>query len=146
MDEKSAFAVVDSSRLYRLDNNSTTWQLSNSGLPSDAHLDVKGMSGKGDTLFVCLQYAYNNSPSNGVYRSTDHGASWLKLINALATESYGWVFINGNILFASGQKFYRSTDWGNSWTDISTKVGNKNIFRMASINDTIIYTHFECNS
>lgn len=137
-DERTIFAAIDSSLLYRLDNGSTTWQLSNTGLPTDSHIDLGAMTGKGDTLFACLQWGYNNSPSNGVYRSTDHGATWLELTNGIENNSYPWVYISGNTLFTAGKKFYRSTDWGNSWTDISTQTGNQTVYVIAARNDTVI--------
>src|SRR5579863_7900762 len=94
-----------------------------------------------DVVFVAaLGHAYGPNPDRGVFRSTDGGATWQKIL--YKNENVGAIDItfdprNSQILYASlwatrrppwsiyppsigpGGGIFKSSDWGNTWTQLS---------------------------
>jgi hypothetical protein len=94
-----------------------------------------------DVVFVAaLGHAYGPNPDRGVFRSTDGGATWQKIL--YKNENIGAIDItfdprNSQIIYASlwatrrppwsiyppsigpGGGIFKSSDWGNTWTQLS---------------------------
>jgi|CZKP01.1.fsa_nt_gi photosystem II stability/assembly factor-like uncharacterized protein len=79
-----------------------------------------------------LYTGVSGGPESGIYRSTDYGTTWDKMINGLPTEDVGRIGmsvspINPDILYAiveakKEQGVYKSSDRGVSWTKQSSYV------------------------
>ncbi len=71
--------------------------------------------------FPTLTTGYTSGPE-GIFKSTDGGASWSNVTPNLSWNYWGCYFINENVGLVIGggcvdaQHFYRTEDGGNSWT------------------------------
>jgi photosystem II stability/assembly factor-like uncharacterized protein len=81
------------------------------------------------------EYTINNlnyiciAATDGIYRSTDNAATWIKLGGgAPETITGGVIYTSQNILFAAAETgAYRSTDNGNTWQQINSGLTNTNL-------------------
>jgi photosystem II stability/assembly factor-like uncharacterized protein len=75
-------------------------------------------------------YIYAGTYSNGLYRSTDNGGTWVQVLGPSSVyEVFSIAFdLSGNVLagtYAAG--LYRSTNNGDSWTLLSSNTGPNNL-------------------
>jgi len=122
----SAFASLTTTVYFITGGPTIYWHAANDGLPSDVQSlaiapPPSGTPGLSPTL-------YAGNWGGGVYRSTDHGATWVTATAGLTLPMYvrGGLAVNPvtpTVLFAgdyfgglSGVGVYRSTDGGVSWT------------------------------
>ncbi len=148
-----------SGSIYKTTNGGTSWTDVGEGLPGGVScIEVSrvngnilyAFSGDGDSHSAgFLVFNTGNSPiSQGVFRSTDAGASWTKVTD-MYTGSGDLIGYNmaiaensSNILFAATNRgLYRTTDGGNSWTQVRS--GLHYDVEIAPYNDHIIYA---CNN
>lgn len=76
---------------------------------------------------------YAGSANNGIYRSTDSGASWSEINNGLATLDIQVITIDPNLsttLYAGTAigGIYKSTNSGDTWVSINTGIKNFNVY------------------
>lgn len=77
--------------------------------------EVRCFTSIGDNLF-----AGTGILGSGVYRSSDHGSSWVPA--GLATNDIEALVVIDTVLFAHTQEagMFRSTDYGNNWIPVNT--------------------------
>jgi len=115
--------------VWRTDDGGDSWQPVQGGLP------VPGPEAGRIGLSLCANqpdymaavYADSTGYFDGLYRSTDGGATWSRTSDAALQgvfASYGWWFgnvrchpTNPNTLFVLGLDFFRTTNGGASWAD-----------------------------
>jgi len=128
--------------MYKSTNGGKTWQhigLEDTHVISDIVVDPKDP----DLVYVAaLGHVFGDNPERGVYRSTDGGKTWKKIL--YENEKAGAVDIaldpnNSRVLYASfwqahrkpwmmssggpGSALYKSTNGGDTWKDISRNPG-----------------------
>jgi photosystem II stability/assembly factor-like uncharacterized protein len=60
----------------------------------------------------------------GIFRSSDIGKSWLLINNGITTKNFYSLFVNGNFLYAGGERgVLRSNNMGQSWDTSITYIG-----------------------
>lgn len=141
------FAAAFEAGVYTSTNKGESWQPLNTGLKSLYLVDLIEYKGKllltayGEkpyifddakqrwqtitsplsTAFICFCEAGDSlfaGSYEGVYLSTDGGASWVASNTGIKTEIINKLYRQGNTMLAIGNvKAYRSTDNGKSWTD-----------------------------
>lgn len=86
---------------------------------------------RGTTLFL--------GANNGIFRSTDNGATWTAINTGLTNKYVESLALNDVALFAGtgGGGVFRSTDNGTSWTAINTGLANKTVWSLAVSGTTI---------
>ncbi|MGZ3866280.1 MAG: T9SS type A sorting domain-containing protein [Bacteroidia bacterium] len=116
--------AVDGSNLYA-DDFGNTYVSSNGGTNWSAVSTLPGFSSivrNGTTL--CAGYSIGGNGYNGIYISTDNGATWSQPSNTGLTEKVHQLAVIGTTLFATtGTAVYTSINNGTSWT-AHTSVGN----------------------
>lgn len=102
--------------VYLSNNNGST--LVRVGLDT---LDVIALAINGNNLFAGAYDKYNN-PGEGVFLSTDNGATWKAVNNGLANLDVSSLVISGTNLFAGteGGGIFLSADTGKSWTVVNS--------------------------
>ncbi|MFZ4508186.1 MAG: WD40/YVTN/BNR-like repeat-containing protein [Fimbriimonas sp.] len=128
--------------VYRSDDGGKTWR--NIGLGETqtiSHITIHPTDP--NTIWVAaLGHVYGAHPARGVYKTTDGGITWRKVL--AGTERSGAVDLaidasNPKVLLAAmwegwrtaytmnsggkDSKFYKSTDGGETWTDLSSRPG-----------------------
>ncbi|HXQ97867.1 MAG TPA: hypothetical protein VN774_05455 [Candidatus Limnocylindrales bacterium] len=126
--------------MYKSTDGGKTWK--HSGLEDTRQIGRVIVDPKNpDVVFVAaLGHAYGPNADRGVFRSTDGGATWQKIL--YKNENVGAIDItfdprNSQILYASlwatrrppwsiyppsigpGGGIFKSSDWGNTWTQLS---------------------------
>ncbi len=109
-----------------------------SGLPAGASYDLAGDPNNSAILYTSI--VFNNTATlNGIYKSTDTGATWSKVsdsqIDRLVSENTSNIEIavgNNNNVYAAiinngnPEGFFRSGDGGSSWVQMDTPQTNEN--------------------
>jgi len=133
--------------LYKTTDGGSTWQLLTNGLPSsgkegctDVVMDPSDPSILYAAYYYRIRTGYNfhsGSDRGGIFKSTDGGNSWKKLVNGLPVDSTGRIGLavcktQPNILMAiieakktdtlinPGSGVYRSEDGGEHWQYVNT--------------------------
>lgn len=107
---------------FRSTDNGATWTAINSGLPvGQAHVNGLMTTPTGTVLAGTM---------NGIYRSTNFGASWTRVFTF-----YGFSFAkHGGTLYAgTSSGVYTSTNDGATWTAINNGITGSWIYAMAAI-------------
>ena len=90
-------------------------------------------------MYTSMIFAVSGGGSNGIYKTTDAGASWSKVSDAtidalLSDNTSNLEFAHGaaGVVFAAvinngnPDGFFRTTNAGSSWTQLETPVTNEN--------------------
>ena len=95
--------------VYRSENNSYQWKPVNNGLPNSPY--CWALSATGSTIYTSIG-------SNGVYKSSDFGATWISAGTALQGKTFYSLLADGNDIYAGWSEggFYHSNDGGSTWT------------------------------
>ncbi len=106
--------------IYKTTDGGETWQAK--GLAYSEHISaVEVSSDDSDTVYVCaLGHAWNANEQRGVFKTTDGGDNWEKVLYVDADTGCGDLVIDPqspNILYASMWEFRRSPDFFNSGGD-----------------------------
>ena len=99
-------------------NDGTGWVLSNTGMTTQG--SVKGLAQLGTDIYVADA---TNNGSDGVYKSSNNGASWARLATSPSGNGgavSGFLNYNGTLMFAGGSGVWRSPDGGANWTKVNT--------------------------
>ncbi|MDM7914743.1 MAG: glycosyl hydrolase [Candidatus Eisenbacteria bacterium] len=117
--------------VYRSTDGGDTWAPVSGGLPAPS--TNRGRIGlaicESQPNVMCAVYADKTGYYDGLYRTTDGGATWTRANDGALSgvfASYGWWFGNVRIdpadpnkIFVLGLDFYRSTNGGTSWSETS---------------------------
>ncbi len=117
--------------IYRSFDGGQNWEELTNGLPTNA--SGKGRIGisisESDPNIVYAIYADRTGYFNGVYKTTDHGDSWIQTNDGAlsgAFSSFGWWFgrlkvdpVDPDIVFVIGLDIYRTLNGGNTWSNQS---------------------------
>ncbi len=117
--------------VYRSNDGGDTWTQLGGGLPSPN--SQSGRIGlaicQNQPQYMCAVYADKTGYFDGLYRSSDGGASWTRTNDGYLSDvfaSYGWWFgnvrihpENPEVIFVLGLWFARSTNGGASYSDAS---------------------------
>ncbi|MEM9820962.1 MAG: T9SS type A sorting domain-containing protein [Bacteroidota bacterium] len=114
--------------LYRSENAGQSWDVLNNGI--EMAVDVELNPDNADLVYA--SYGNINSPTSGIYRSSDSGATFTKLTSGLPSEWEGKTLLgispsSPNIIYASiAEPFnsiglFQTTDGGDNWSLISNE-------------------------
>jgi hypothetical protein len=93
-------------------------------------------AGTGEPLGSSASYPSSFMYGEGLFKSTDNGATWSKLTSTnptdITTFSSQWSFVHklavhpitGDVYAAAHRRVYRSADGGNTWTEVFGSVTN----------------------
>ncbi len=136
-DEKILYGVAIIEGAFRSDNGGRNWQAISQGLPKDANGSLNAQSLAIDPTnakVVYLGTGWDPFGGNGVYKSTDGGATWAAAnhgmldysITALAVDP-----VNPQIIYAGGYEgeLFKSTDGGATWNKIKPDLLDRNPIR-----------------
>jgi hypothetical protein len=101
--------IGQGNRVYSTVNNGLNWSFSNTGITSNLIYDI---STQDSFVFI--------STYNGIFRSTNFGNTFSKLVNDIDSTGSKAIIFDGNNIFAgagagSGLGIYKSTNLGNNW-------------------------------
>ena len=97
------------SGLFASSNAGTTWVFAGSGIPDD---DITALLFSDSTLLA-------GTDGSGIFRSTDHAASWSSSNTGLGSLKVVELTRDDSLIYAAtktGQRMYSSSDDGESWT------------------------------
>jgi xyloglucan-specific exo-beta-1,4-glucanase len=120
--EGNVFYLYYSGKFYRSDDGGAQWSIINADLPTGPAY-VKSAPGKSGEVWVSLN-------TNGLYRTTDGGASFSKIPNVQETLLFGFgkaapgtnnpaVYVYGKVNGSTRMGIYRSDDSGMTWMRIN---------------------------
>ncbi|HMB68852.1 MAG TPA: FlgD immunoglobulin-like domain containing protein, partial [bacterium] len=123
------------SGIWKSTDGGDSWSLLTNGLPSGSQTGRIGLAvAASSPQTVYAIYADTPGSFDGVYKTTNGGASWSRIddgndLNG-AYSSFGWYFgnirvdpTNANTVWTVGLNAYRSTDGGVNWTNMTS--GNR---------------------
>jgi len=86
-------------------------------------------------------YLFAGTEDDGVYRSTNNGASWSPVNTDLTTKSVTSLAVAGPYLFAGtvGGGVFRSIDNGNSWKTFNLGLSNMSVYALSIVGGTNIF-------
>ena len=141
----------DGKRLY-IGNNAGVWRSNDGGLtwihmerpqPRPGTFDVPGallalnvydlaVAKNPDVVLACTNYDLRKPPQDGIWRSTDAGASWKLVKRFVNTGQIVAAPDNAAVLFAAcGTALLRSDDSGATWTTLSVPLGAAKVWQVA---------------
>lgn len=137
------FAGGVSGGLWESTNAGVSWKIVNSfrDLAGGAYLPISCIAQSGNTIYVGTGEGFNGTiPGNGIYKSTDNGATWTHLsstsIPTLLTPGggYTWSIVadvavsstNPDVVYASlpNSGLYKSIDGGTTWNKPAAIIPN----------------------
>jgi photosystem II stability/assembly factor-like uncharacterized protein len=84
-------------------------------------------------------YLFTGTSTEGVYRSSDNGNTWLQVNNNLTNTNVREIHIYKSFIFVGTTNgLFSSNNNGIQWTDKSSNLGNKNISTILVFNDSLI--------
>jgi photosystem II stability/assembly factor-like uncharacterized protein len=116
----SSNLIAGAGPIYHSKDLGNTWSL------DTAIMGARGLLAIGNTIFAAAE--------NGVFQSSDNGASWTRDSIGLPPTWFIALVTDGTNLFAGGGKgIYRSTDNGSSWTSANDGLTNNQVYSLAMI-------------
>ncbi len=88
------------------------------------NITASALAFHGNNIFAGISYPISH---NGVYISTNDGASWIR--TSLNNRNISAITVNGNNIYAATNGVFLSTDDGTSW--IQTTLNNPNVLSLA---------------
>lgn len=129
------FGVDAVNGVYLSTNNGNNWSLT--------PLNISGLikiSAEGTNIFAGTDQLENN---RAIYRSTNSGQSWDRVLIISELYKVRAITINGNNIYAStGWKIYRSTNNGNNWNETTNSFFTYSI-AVSPLNPNIIFAAAE---
>jgi len=160
--------------VYKSTDGGDNW--TNLGLPNSERIaKILVDPTDGNTVYVCATgHAYDDSPDRGVYKTTDGGQNWRKVLaGANGSTGCGMMSMNAsepNVIYATmwdfrrhawtfrsggpGSGIFKSTDKGERWTEIDDsaatglpkKPWGRIAITVAPSNPKVVYAMVECAS
>jgi photosystem II stability/assembly factor-like uncharacterized protein len=160
--------------VYRSTDGGDNW--TNTGLPESEHIAKILVDPKdGNTVYACATgHAFNDSPDRGVYKTSDGGKSWRKVLaGANLSTGCGMMSMNASepdVIYATmwdfrrqawtfrsggaGSGIFKSTDKGEHWTEIDASHGTglpdkpygRIALTVAPSNPKVVYAMVECKN
>lgn len=125
LSEPRTFYAVETSRIWRSQDGGESWAVMTESTPT-VFRNVRAVIGKAGHLVA------SSSDGNGVFRSTDGGATWSRLAPEIVTDAhavgvgaaapgseYPSLYVAGSANGTTG--FFRSDDAGHTWITISNE-------------------------
>jgi photosystem II stability/assembly factor-like uncharacterized protein len=107
------FVVNGHSDILHSSDNGTSWSKSEYEYNYALCGYTKDVQVMGNDLFTAT--------ANGVFRSTDYGATWMNMSSTLADHYIWTLFVHGTNLFATTRNgIYLTTDKGKNWIDVNS--------------------------
>ncbi|OFY51109.1 MAG: hypothetical protein A2W85_02475, partial [Bacteroidetes bacterium GWF2_41_31] len=107
--------------IFRSTDDCQTWTIADAGIPSAGYNDwIIDLDKIGSTLYAA-------SYIGGVFKSSDHGSSWVSVNNGLTDLNMQSLYSIGSTLFA-GTYFdgiFKSTDGGDNWYPVNQGLPNE---------------------
>lgn len=118
------YAIDGAGRVIKSTNQGDSWSViynTGAGL-SNPHSIVFHPTNQGTVLIAS---------NSGVYKSTDDGANFTKVLNVSSIQDVMFNTADPSIVYACGTAFYKSTDTGNSFTQKSSGINSTERMKMA---------------
>jgi hypothetical protein len=85
------------------------------------------------SIIASASILFASTSYNGIFRSTDNGATWTASNTGLADTSMNTLFVSGSTLIAGARKgIFRSTDNGGHWTGNNTGLCNAHVVALVA--------------
>jgi len=131
------FAGTDGVGILRNTDNFESWEPVNSGLCA---VNIYSLAIDSSDIIYAGTVGYRYSAGSGVFRSEDHGESWVN--TGLADEAGVSIAVNSSgHVFAGFNEIYRSTDQGEHWAKVTDEFVNVNDLAINSSGDIFGITH-----
>ena len=125
--EKVIFIGTDDGLIHVTDNEGQSWrkiEVRAMGVPSRCYVnDVKADLFDENTLYVALDNHKEGDYKPYLVKSTDKGASWIRIENGLGNQNLVWRIVQDHVdkdlMFAATEfGVYFTVDNGSSWTEL----------------------------
>jgi uncharacterized repeat protein (TIGR02543 family) len=141
-DLETVFAGTNNTGIFKSANGGSNWTSTNNNIDFQRISDILILYDS--TIYVA---GMDSSNEEGLYRSTDYGATWEKLpVNAGVDWSAGnYIAVDPNgtdpdiIYFASYQSVFKSTDGGTNWAEYSVTPSSITSLLLDRHNTQILY-------
>lgn len=124
----SGEASDTSLHVYKSEDDGESWHDSSTGLPTSRASAHSIAYWPGDSSVVLLgtyqgeDYTHNSGEGDGLFVSTDHGASWAE--STLAARDIAWLATTeDSVVAATEDGLWRTKDKGSSWEKLSGPTG-----------------------
>lgn len=131
------YGRTDVGGLYRSDNHGDSWQFLSGDMADSASYHVQGVavsSADPDVVYQCTSTSYSDitSPGVGIWKSTDGGTSWTRVLAAVRFSGNDKPRFGGECIVIApdndhevwagtrGDGLWHSTDAGAHWTNVAT--------------------------
>jgi len=137
----SGKVFAGSAGIWKSLNNGTSWAYSMNGVSLSNQTIKMVKNSAGDIFVMCRNSLLGTRlPYAGVFRSTDHGLTWMQLVNGIKAQNLNDLFIDsqdniwlsGSIVQANAggtntiwgtPELYKSINNGNTWVQNTSVVG-----------------------
>lgn len=125
-----------SSQVLRSRDGGATWTDVSAGLPARGFVDRATVDpGDPDVVYVSFEIT-GFSPTGGVWKSTDGGATWRQAGTELAGRSISYLLataVPGRVYAAlAGGRVFRSDDGGEHWEDATGRLVTRGIYELVA--------------
>ena len=128
--------------VFKSTDNGRTWQAANTGLGLTAFTDVRAIAidpQTPSTLYMGISAAFT---AGNLYKSTDSGASWTRMVNGLLNFDINVVAVDPvtptTVYASSGSGLYKSTNGAANWTQINSTVSVSSLI-IDPTNSNVLY-------
>ncbi len=132
--------------VWKTTNGGVNWVVLTDGLPNMACGDIAIDPNNANVLYLGtgeLNYSLDSFYGNGIYKSTDAGATWVQVGTTAVGSRFSQIVVdhtNSNIVYAAGSLgVFKSTNAGANWTSM-TSGSNSNCLIVNPTNTQILYT------
>ncbi len=154
--------------IYKTEDGGKTWK--NMGLKNSEHIGMVAVDPNNSQVVYVAAYGPLWSPGGdrGIYKTTDGGANWTKVLNVSENTGFNEVHIDKkhpNIIYATAHQrrrhewtyvgggpesaIYKSNDYGITWTKLENGLPKGDIGRIGlaipAANTDIVYAIIEAN-
>jgi photosystem II stability/assembly factor-like uncharacterized protein len=144
LDANKIYIGAASGGFWQSKDKGATWVTSTDDLGSLGITDIYINPNNTSEIIILTGDAYGyDTPSIGLFKSTDEGESWTQMGFSLDASEYRTFFKLEvaaqikNLMLVAGDGIHRSIDNGDTWEQVSTEVVSDLIFHPT--NDSIVY-------